>query len=151
MLEQRREQLAGERDRLTDEVAKLDAALEAIRSLAGSSPKQRAGTRVDVRAPSEPAEDPDSMPPACPPAAKRADRRIRVIEFLLENSGQWFTAEEVASGTERRNPNAAQRNAVSETLRGLLTDGNVERDDTEKPPRYRAIPSALGAHLVREQ
>ncbi len=154
-LVRRREEAHAERERIIGQIAKLDAALEALRDL------------IDTSADGAIAADARSEPPAlevtetpAPPAdrprkpashSRRAvDRRIRIIELLLENPHQWFSSNEVARITEGRNPTGAQRNAVSEALRRLLQHGNVERDETVKPVRYRAITSALRELLLDE-
>ncbi len=152
-LAQRREEADRERERITSQIAKLDAALEVLRDLVGTS----ADGAVTVGAGSALAELAGAGMPApetggarkpSTRSAKAVDRRVRIIELLLENPKQWFTSHEVARITERPNPTSAQRNAVSEALRRLLQHGSVERDESTKPVRYRAIPSALREILL---
>jgi DNA-binding transcriptional ArsR family regulator len=154
-LARRREEADLERERLTSQIAKLDAALEVLRDLVGESPAGAVTAAVTAAAGPELAGTEGStaeaagVPVRPRHSAKAVDRRVRVIELLLENPQQWFSSSEVARITERPNPTSAQRNAVSEALRRLLQHGNVERDESSKPVRYRAIPSALRELLLR--
>jgi len=94
---------------------------------------------------------PASAPKPAAEAGRAADRKARVIEFLLENSRQWFTSSEIAVLTEGENISGTQRNAVSETLRRLLRRGAVQRDDKSRPVKYRAVSAALRELLLGEQ
>lgn len=154
-LARRREEADVERERITSRIAKLDAALEVLRDLvdssAGGAVTAGAGSAIAELAGVEmPASKTDGPRKSSAHSAKAVDRRIRIIELLLENPKQWFTSNEVARITERPNPTSAQRNAVSEALRRLLQHGNVERDESTKPVRYRAIPAALREILLGE-
>ena len=133
-LERRREEVIAERDRINAELKKLDAALEALQALAENVPAAKAR----AKAPPEPAAG----------APKAADRKVRIIEFLLENPRQWFTSSEIALRTENGELTGTQRNAVSETLRRLLRRGAVQRDEKSRPVRYRAVSSALRELLL---
>ncbi len=154
-LVRRRAEADLERERIASQIAKLDAALEVMGELVGPS----AAGAVTVAARTEFAEVEGTEGPGAQAAgprvtprhsAKAVDRRVRIIELLLENPRQWFSSSEVAQITERPNPTSAQRNAVSEALRRLLQHGHVERDESSKPVRYRAIPSALRELLLAE-
>lgn len=152
-LAQRREEADVERERITSQIAKLDAALEVLRDLVGTSADGTvaagAGSAFAELAGAErPAPGTDGPRKRSTHSAKAVDRRVRIIELLLENPKQWFTSNEIARITERPNPTSAQRNAVSEALRRLLQHGNVERDESTKPVRYRAIPAALREILL---
>jgi DNA-binding transcriptional ArsR family regulator len=150
-LARRREEADLERERLTSQIAKLDAALEVLRDLVGESPAGGASTAAgpELAGPEGSAAEAAAVRVRPRHSAKAVDRRVRVIELLLENPQQWFSSSEVARITERPHPTSAQRNAVSEALRRLLQHGNVERDESSKPVRYRAIPSALRELLLR--
>lgn len=152
-LARRREEAAAERERITSQIAKLDAALEVLRDLvdapADGAVAADAGSEfAELEATESPAAEGDRPHKPLTHSAKAVDRRLRIIELLLENPQQWFTSSEVARITERRNPTSAQRNAVSEALRRLLRHGNVERDEKSKPVRYRGISSALRKLLL---
>jgi hypothetical protein len=183
-LERRREEVIAARDRIAAELKKLDAALEALHSLADSAPEaaapkaaKAADSQETVLPAAQAAEPPakaapkpaapkpavakpaaakpaaEAKPAAAKPAAeagRSADRKVRVIEFLLENPRQWFTSSEIALVTEGENISGTQRNAVSETLRRLLGRKAVQRDDKTRPVRYRAVSAALRELLLSE-
>jgi hypothetical protein len=155
-LERRRGEAIVQRDRISDQIKKLDAALGALQALAGNAPGPAAvnGQEAALPAP-EPAQAANATAEAAskPPTetAKASDRKTRVIEFLLENSRQWFTAADIASAIEHGSTSATQRNAVSETLRRLLRRKAVQRDDTGSPAKYRAVPAALREILLAAQ
>lgn len=156
-LERRRDEAIAQRDRITDELKKLDAVLEALRALAGIAPEPASANSQEAASPaSEVAQaattamTKEASGPA-PRTAKAADRKVRIIEFLLEHPRQWFTSAEIGGLTEEGGLSVSQRNAVSETLRRLLRRGCVERDETTRPVRYRAISPALREVLLAEQ
>ena len=158
-LERRREEVVVQRDRIAAELNKLDAALEALRVLAETPPEpgaangQEAAFRAAEAAKATKANKVRAETPPEPAAetARAADRKVRIIEFLLENPRQWLTASEIAGRTEEGNLSGTQRNAVSETLRRLLRRGAVQRDDASRPVRYRAVPSVLRELLLAAQ
>lgn len=172
-LERRRDDFVAKRERITDELAKLDAVLEALRELRDIEPELAAINGSHQAAPAAPEAGEQPAPaapmageqpaPAAPGAGelpaprpaerpmKGADRRIRIVELLLENPRRWFTASEVAGFTEPGKATPTQRNAVSEALRRLLRQGAVERDESVKPAKYRAIPAALREILLAHE
>jgi hypothetical protein len=145
-LERRRAEVIAHRDRIAAELIKLDAALEALQALAEEAgpagPNGQEPTASISEVP-EAGEDAEAALGPVADATRAADRKGRVIEFLLENPRRWFTASELASLTEGGEVSATQRNAVSETLRRLLRRGAVHRDEASRPVRYRAVPSVL--------
>ena len=155
-LERRRAEVIAQRDRITAELQKLDAALEALRALAENAPAPAAtnGQESALTAP-EATEATKATAEAAPELAagiaKAADRKVRIIEFLLENPRQWLTSAEIALLTEDGKLSGTQRNAVSETLRRLLRRGAVQRDEKSRPVRYRAVPSVLRELLLTAQ
>lgn len=147
-LERRRAEVIAHRDRIAAELMKLDAALKALQALAeDAGPNGQEGTAFLSEAP-EAGEEAEAPPSPVADATRAADRKGRVIEFLLENPRRWFTASELASLTEGGEVSATQRNAVSETLRRLLRRGAVHRDEESRPVRYRAVPSVLRELLL---
>ncbi len=154
VLVRRRQDAHAERERIAREIAKLDAAVEVLRDLVTTPIEDAAlGGSAELAEPegTEVATfEANGSRPLRTHSARAIDRRVRVIELLLENPSQWFSSSDVAKITERPIPTSAQRNAVSETLRRLLQHGKVERDDSIKPVRYRAIPAALRELLLTE-
>lgn len=155
-LERRREEVIVQRDRIAAELKKLDAALEALQALAENAPEPAATNGQEAAFPAaEATEDTQARAEAAPElaaeTAKAADRKVRIIEFLLENPRQWLTSSEIALLTEGGKVSGTQRNAVSETLRRLLRRGAVQRDEKSRPARYRAVPSALRELLLTAQ
>jgi hypothetical protein len=157
-LERRREDVIVQRDRIADELKKLDVALEALRALAEDGPERAAngrGTTYPAAGSPEAAETTKARTGAAPKeaaqTARSPDRKVRIIEFLLENPRQWFTMSEIVALTEQANASAAQRNAVSEALRRLLRRGAVQRDETGRPVRYRAVSTVLRELLLAAQ
>jgi len=155
-LERRREEVIVQRNRIAEELKKLDAVLEALRALAEDAQERVAGNGQGAAFPAaEAAEAAEAAAEAAPKLAaqapRSADRKVRIIEFLLENPKQWFTAFEIVGVTEGANPSETQRKAVSEALRRLLRRGGVQRDETSKPVRYRAIPAVLREFLLGAQ
>jgi hypothetical protein len=152
-LARRREEVVAQRDRIASELKKLDAALEALQALAENAPEPATANGQEAARPvtavGEAAEaGTDAAPGLAAETAKTADRKARIIEFLLENPKQWFTSSEIALLTEGGAVSGSQRNAVSETLRRLLRGGAVQRDDKSRPVRYRAVASALRELLL---
>jgi DNA-binding transcriptional ArsR family regulator len=155
-LERRREEVIIQRDRIAEELKKLDTVLEALRALAVDTQERAAANSQAAAFPAaETAEATGAKTKAAPgPAAQTAqsaDRKVRIIEFLLENSRQWFTASEIVTVTEGASPSATQRNAVSEALRRLLRRGGVQRDEKSRPVRYKAVPAVLREFLLAAQ
>lgn len=161
-LERRREEVIAQRDRIAAELKKLDAAIEALQALAEDAPQPAAADGQQAALPaaeatkaakvSQVAKARAEAAPGLPAGtAKVADRKVRVIEFLLENPRQWFTSSEIALATEDGTVSETQRNAVSETMRRLLRRGAVQRDDESRPVRYRAISSILRELLLTAQ
>ena len=148
-LERRREEVIVQRNRIAEELKKLDAVLEALRALAEDAQERVAGNGQGAAFPA--AEAAEAAPKLAAQAPRSADRKVRIIEFLLENPKQWFTAFEIVGVTEGANPSETQRKAVSEALRRLLRRGGVQRDETSKPVRYRAIPAVLREFLLGAQ
>jgi DNA-binding transcriptional ArsR family regulator len=155
-LERRREEVIVQRDRIAAELKKLDAALEALRALAKNAPEAAAANGQEAAFPASAATEvtkarAEAAPELAAEATKAADRRVRIIEFLLENPRQWFTSSEIALLTEEGNVSGTQRNAVSEALRRLLRRKAVHRDEKSRPVRYRAVPSVLRELLLTVQ
>jgi hypothetical protein len=152
-LQRRRDEVIAQRDRATDELDKLETVLEAMRALGNMVPEPAAANGEQAPSPAS-----EVASPAAPvtrhadrPAARTAiaaDRKTRVIEFLLEHPRTWFISSDIAKRTEEGPLSETQRNGVSETLRRLVRRGCVERDETAKPARYKAIPAALRELLL---
>jgi hypothetical protein len=152
-LQRRRDEVIAQRDRATDELDKLETVLEAMRALGNMVPEPAAANGEQAPSPAS-----EVASPAAPvtrhadrPAARTAiaaDRKTRVIEFLLEHPRTWFISSDIAKRTEEGPLSETQRNGVSETLRRLVRRGCVERDETAKPVRYKAIPAALRELLL---
>lgn len=154
-LERRREEAIVERDRIADELKRLDAVLDALRALAGNVPGQAAVNDKEPALPaSQPAESANAGTEAAPKLAAEtatsATRMTRVIEFLLENPKEWFTVADIAAVTEQSNPSADPQNAVSKTVLRLLRHEAVQREDG-RPARYRAVPRVLRELLMAAQ
>jgi hypothetical protein len=155
-LERRREEIIAQRDRIAAELNKLDAALEALQALAEKAPQPGAanGQQAAPAAAEAPEATKARAEAASEPAgetARAAGRKVRIIEFLLENPRQWYTSSEIALHTEDGTLSESQRNAVSETLRRLLRRGAVARDDKSRPAKYRAVASVLRELLLTAQ
>jgi hypothetical protein len=155
-LERRREEVIAQRDRITAELRKLDAALEALRALAENAPEPAAANGQESALTAPEAAEATKARAEAPPelaaeTAKAADRKVRIIEFLLENPRQWLTSSEIALLTEDGKVSETQRKAVSEALRRLLRRGAVQRDEKRRPVRYRAVPSVLRELLLTAQ
>jgi hypothetical protein len=152
-LARRRDEVIAQRDRIADELEKLDTVLDAMRALADIKPEpaaangQQAPSAASEAAAAAAAATRQANRPAAPTAVA-ADRKTRVIEFLLEHPRTWFTSSDIAERTEEIPLSQTQRNAVSETMRRLLRRGCVDRDETTKPVRYKAISAALRELLL---
>jgi hypothetical protein len=155
-LERRREEVIAQRDRIAAELNKLDVALEALQALAENAPEPDAVNGQQAALPA--AEAPEATKAKAEAASEltaettqAAGRKVRIIEFLLENPRQWFTSSEVALLTENGTVSESQRNAVSETLRRLLRRGAVQRDEKSRPVKYRAVSAVLRELLLTAQ
>jgi hypothetical protein len=110
----------------------------------------KAGT-AKARAAKPPAAKGAAAPKPAAEAGRAADRKARVIEFLLENPREWLTSSEIAVLTEGENVSETQLHAVSETLRRLLRRGAVQRDGENRPVKYQAVSSVLRELLLSLQ
>jgi hypothetical protein len=154
-LARKRDSLLSQRENIDDEINRLDTALNALIELVDL---EHQALLVDGRPENEHAAD-DSVPSPPPVAQSEADgrkeprkrdisRRIRMIEVLLERPDEWLTVAEVADLTEGQKSTMPQRNAISEALRRLLRQQDIERDGSQRPVRYKAIPASLRSRLV---
>lgn len=161
LLTRRRALLAAQRDALDEELGRVDAAINAMRAVVersqsitadGGGPAAETMVPMDgaIGSPARGSASAGTQKSERRTSKKESSRRIRIIEVLLENAENWLTVAEIADLTEGGRPTAAQKNAISEALRRMYRQGDVERDNTNKAARYKAIPAALRERLLSD-
>ena len=69
---------------------------------------------------------------------------------MLEAPEKWLSVKDIATSVEGREPTETDRNAVYEILRRMAVQGEVERDTTSRPTRFRAKASVLRERLLND-
>lgn len=143
----RKSALQAQRDDLDKQLNQIDNALNALQDVVASIGKD--GT-------DHPAEKDDAHPADAKPdkpsksTGQSTSRRARIRALMLERSNEWLKAGEIAYLIEGTEPTEAQKNAAYELLRRMAKQGELERDDSTRPTRYRGKPKVLRQHLVNE-
>jgi hypothetical protein len=135
--------LQEQRDDLDRQLSQIDNALNALQDVVASI-----GTG-DTRRPAEKNDAPPANAKVDKPS-KPTSRRARIRALMLERSNEWLKAGEIAYLIEGTEPTEAQKNAAYELLRRMAKQGELERDDTTRPTRYRGKSKVLRQHLVEE-
>lgn len=143
----RKSVLQAQRDDLDKQLSQIDNALNALQDVVASIGED--GT-------DHPAEKGDAQPvnakvdKPSKSNGQPTSRRARIRALMLERSKEWLKAGEVAYLIEGREPTEAQKNAAYELLRRMAKQGELERDDSTRPTRYRGKSNVLRQHLVTE-
>lgn len=152
-----RSELLAQRDEIDGRLAQVESAITALRAILG-----------------EPDSESISSTPSAPPTAPmpvaangRVDapeikstsatksvrpisvsRKARLREVMLEAPEQWLSVKEIATSVEGREPTETDKDAVYEILRRMAVQGEVERDRSSRPTRYRAKTAVLRERLL---
>lgn len=149
-----RSQLLAQRDALNAQLVKVESAIEALRELVGTSPESPASPESAGLVQTDAAEDDDgALEPAMPAVeaaqmAKPLNRKARVREIMLESPDDWFTAAEMALRVEGQVPSETRRTAMYEMMRRMAKQGELERDNSAKPTRFRAQTATIRERLL---
>jgi hypothetical protein len=150
-------ELLAQRDEIDGRLAQVELAITALRAILGepdsesmpstsSVPPTASGSatangRVDAPETGS-ASARESVPSIHP------SRKARLREVMLEASEQWLSVKDIATTVEGQEPTETDRNAVYEILRRMAVQGEVERDSSSRPTRFRAKAAALRERLL---
>ena len=81
---------------------------------------------------------------------KPLSRKVRLREVMLEAPETWLSVKDIATKIEGRESTETDRNAVYEILRRMADQGEVDRDASSRPTRFRAKASVLRERLLSD-
>jgi hypothetical protein len=169
-----RSQILAQRDALDTQLARMEAAIAALRELVGAAPEPAASPRPaaapepaaapkPTAAPEPTASSQNGVPAAttkasspAPPVRrvvqtlKPVNRKARIREIMLEAPDDWFTAADMAPRVEHGDPSEMRRTATYEMMRRMAKQGELERDNSSRPTRFRARAAAIRERLLAD-
>lgn len=142
----RKSALQAQRDDLDKQLSQIDNALTALQDVVASLGDDDTDhpAEKDAQPVNEEVDKPGKS------TGQPTSRRARIRALMLERSKEWLKAGEVAYLIEGKEPTEAQKNAAYELLRRMAKQGELERDDSTRPTRYRGKSSVLRQHLVND-
>jgi hypothetical protein len=157
-----RSQILAQRDALDTQLARMEAAIEALRELVGTAPETAAAPEpAGVPEPTASSQDDvaadgtQASSPA-PPARggvetlKPVNRKARIREIMLEAPDDWFTAADMAPRLEHGDPSETRRTATYEMMRRMAKQGELEVDMSSRPTRFRGRAAAIRERLLAD-
>lgn len=141
-------QILAQRNALDTQLARIGAAIDALRELIGASPEPPAAPAVDKANDDTKGSMPGQSAGHAAETAMPVNRKIRIREITLESPDEWFTAAEMAQRVENREPSETRRTATYEMMRRMAKQGELELDNSAKPTRFRARPAAIRERLL---
>lgn len=157
-----RSQILAQRDALDTQLARMEAAISALRELVGTAPEPAASPQP-VAAPEPTASSQNGVPAATTKAASPApparrvvptlqpvNRKARIREIMLEAPDDWFTAADMAPRIEHGDPSEMRRTATYEMMRRMAKQGELERDNSSRPTRFRARAATIRERLLAD-
>lgn len=157
-----RSQILAQRDALNTQLARIDAAIEALRDIISTAPEPLVSPKPPPSSgptisPQADITTDEAMTSGTEPgsdglgqAAKPITRKARIREITLESPDVWFTAAEMATRIEHRVPSEARRTATYEMMRRMTKQGELELDSSARPTRFRARPQAIRERLLAD-
>jgi hypothetical protein len=154
-----RTELLAQRDEIDGRLAQVESAITALRTILGepgsesiaSTPSVPPAASVSVPVAANGQADAPATEPASAVGSVRpapASRKARLREVMLEDPEKWLSVKDVATSVEGRESTETDRNAVYEILRRMADQGEVERDTSSRPTRYRAKAAVLRERLL---
>ncbi len=154
-----RSELLAQRDEIDGRLAQVESAITALRAILGEpdSGSISSTSSVPPEAPVPVAANGRGDAPEMESASARESvlstrpsRKARLREVLLEAPEKWLSVKDIATQVEGREPTETDRNAVYEILRRMTVQGEVERDSSSRPTRFRAKAAVLRERLLND-
>jgi hypothetical protein len=163
-----RSQILAQRDALDTQLARMEAAIEALRELVGTAPETAAAAEpaavpetaavpeMTASSQDDVAADGTQASRPAPPARgvvqtlKPVNRKARIREIMLEAPDDWFTAADVAPRIEHGDPSETRRTATYEMMRRMAKQGELEVDTSSRPTRFRGRAAAIRERLLAD-
>lgn len=154
-----RSELLAQRDEIDGRLTQVESAIIALRAILGepdsesisSMPSAPPTASVPVAANGRvDAPDMESANARESVRSTPASRKARLREVMLEAPEKWLSVKDIATSVERREPTETERNAVYEILRRMAVQGEVERDNSSRPTRFRAKAAVLRERLLKD-
>jgi hypothetical protein len=143
-------QILAQRDALEVQLARIGAAIDALRELIGPSPDPPAAAQVDKVDDDTNGSVPGRSAESAVETAKPVNRKTRIREITLESPDEWFSAADMAQRVENRVPSETRRTATYEMMRRMAKQGELELDNSAKPTKFRGRPAAIRERLLVE-
>jgi hypothetical protein len=154
-----RSELLAQRDEIDGRLAQVESAITALRAILEEPDSESISSTASVPLTA-------SVPvtangrvdaPETGPASVRESvlsthpsRKARLREVMLEAPEKWLSVKDIATSVEGREPTETDRNAVYEILRRMAVQGEVERDTSSRPTRFRAKAAVLRERLLND-
>lgn len=152
-----RSELLAQRDEIDGRVAQVESAITALHAILGepgsesisstpsAPPKASVPVAANGRVDAPEIESASATKSVRPTSVSR---KARLREVMLEAPEQWLSVKEIATSVEGREPTETDKDAVYEILRRMAVQGEVERDSSSRPTRYRAKAAVLRERLL---
>jgi hypothetical protein len=154
-----RSELLAQRDELDGRLAQVESAITALRAILGEPDSESTSSTPPVPpAASVPpaangrvdAPETESASAAESVQSTHPSRKARLREVMLEAPEKWLSVKDIATSVEGRESTETDRNAVYEILRRMAVQGEVERDSSSRPTRFRAKAAVLRERLLSD-
>src|SRR6266700_3827845 len=151
-----RSELLAQRDEIDGRLAQVESAITALRTILGEPDSES----ISATSPVPPtasapvaangwvdAPEMESASARESVLSIRPSRKARLREVMLEAPEKWLSVKDIATIVEGQEPTETDRNAVYEILRRMAVQGEVERDSSSRPTRFRAKAAVLRERL----
>ena len=154
-----RSELLAQRDEIDGRLAQVESAITALRTILGEPDSESISSTssvppaVSVPVAANGRVDAPEMESASireSVLSTRPSRKARLREVMLEAPEKWLSVKDIATSVERQEPTDTDRNAVYEILRRMVVQGEVERDSSSRPTRFRAKAAVLRERLLND-
>lgn len=153
-----RSELLAQRDEINGRLAQVEAAVEALRAILGEEGAPASTTSDEPGGPDAADSTSESLSTSAARAgtAKAAgakngrptSRKARVREIMLESAEEWLNVKDISGRIEGREATESERTATYEMLRRMAVQGELERDNTSRPTRFRGKTTVLRERLL---
>jgi hypothetical protein len=152
-----RSELLAQRDEIDGRLAQVESAITALRAILGEPDSESISSTPSVPptasapvAANGRVDAPETEPASATESVRStpASRKARLREVMLEAHEDWLSVKDIATSVEGRESTETDRNAVYEILRRMTDQGEVERDSSSRPTRYRAKAPVLRERLL---
>jgi hypothetical protein len=151
-----RSQILAQREALDTQLARMEAAIEALRELVGTAPEPAAAPEPTASSQDDVAADGTQASSPAPPARgvvqalKPVNRKVRIREIMLEAPDDWFTAADIAPRIEHGDRSEIRRTATYEMMRRMAKQGELEVDNSSRPTKFRGRAAAIRERLLAD-